>query len=173
MKFDIDSIKEVEEREGVKCCASIRKESTAIYQRILNAGLSQYWFNVKTTKGKDTRALFITLKDYEEITKTREIKPKRGFRGPPYLFCKDCPHMCDCTLEIPCEKRDTEIKKKALRAVVQGDDRFWKNGKPKKSKILCQFSKYLYAHTGVKKGECQKEKCEFYRNGKCDINLDR
>lgn len=173
IRFDFTFIREIEEKNNVKCVTTIRKENNKVYQRILAAGIKQIKFSVKTTTGTFIDALFITNQDYDRVNWQKPKKTKRHFKGRPYLFCIDCPHKRNCTLDTPCEKRDTDRKAKALRKTVQGDNRFYKNGQPKKCETLCQSGKYLYAHTGAKRGECQKEKCRFYEDGKCVINLDK
>ena len=54
---------------------------------------------------------------------------------------------------------------------VRGDDRFWKNGKPKISKVLCKSAKYLWARE-KQRGICQKEECSFFEKGSCFLGID-
>lgn len=95
---------------------------------------------------------------------------KRSFMGRPYTFCKECDYKEGCSLDRPCQKRDAYLAKKQDKLAKAGDSRFWKNGVPKKKLILCQSSKYRYAHKKTA-GQCQEDKCEFYESGKCFLAL--
>lgn len=103
---------------------------------------------------------------HDERFRKKEPQKRREVRGRPFGFCKDCEHVNDCSADTPCEKRDA---RKNL-AEIGKDERFWKNGVPKKHLILCKYAKYMYAHKKTA-GQCQKEKCSFYDRGKCYLNF--
>lgn len=96
---------------------------------------------------------------------------KRSFMGRPYLFCKNCEKKDVCSLDFPCAARDEYLDRKNHAVQVRGDDRYWKNGVPKKRLVLCKSSKYRYAHKKTA-GLCQGEQCVFYTGGKCELGID-
>lgn len=172
MKFDDYEIKYLEKENNAISLFHLQKEQQYLYVKI-SKRYPEKIFTIPITmqNGKQHNVKFIKNSDLEKLKqddrlRKKEPQPQRGVRGRPFGFCKDCKHIQDCTLAIPCEKRDKRNKLKQIGT----DERFWKNGTPKKHLILCKYAKYMYAHKKTA-GQCQKEKCCFYDSGKCFLNL--
>lgn len=175
MKLDYTTIEELEKEEDVTLLYTVKKDTPYIYTKIRkNIPDSVIYFTVKTARGRDHVAPFIRNMDLNslKLEKKKSLARKRSFMGRPYSFCKDCWAKDFCSPEFPCEKRDEKIRNRQFVKSVEGDDRFWKNGVPKKHMVLCKYAKYMYAHKKTA-GQCQKEKCRFYENGNCLLSLDK
>lgn len=175
MRLDYNSILEVEEQMGAISLLLIRNTNAYLYTKIQRSGCPRLFYKVKTARGKTHTIPFISKEDYAAILenyKVKKRKVKRTFMGRPYSFCKDCEMKYACTLDHFCEKREAQRAKKAFAKSIAGDDRFWKNGSPKKNLVLCKYAKYRYAHKKTA-GQCQKEKCRFYESGRCVLHLDK
>lgn len=174
MKYNWDSIVEVEKSTGMLSLFNIHRKKQYLYKRIMEEPDVLEFLAVKTAGGKEVKIPFISVKNLEKIQirakGIRKKVSKRGFMGRPYTFCKSCEHKNTCALDTPCDKRDEYIANRKFLCSRAKDSRFWKNGVPKKSLILCQSSRYRWAHKRTA-GECQKEKCEFYVNSRCDLAL--
>lgn len=163
MKYDLSSVEEVEKREGVILLSKVDKLNQYAYKRIIETGIGILQFEVKSKKGKICYAKFIKA-DGLDFAK----RPKR--RGRPFRECEGCPHIDDCS-SYTCARKEVRLKEVEKAKAHEGDDRFFKNGNPKVMMMLCKYAKYQYAH-GIAGRECQKEKCRFYCDGKCYLNLD-
>lgn len=175
MKLDYTSIETIEKENRVTFLYTIKTRTPYIYIKIKKEIPEDImYFTVKTARGKDHVAPFIRNTDLEFIknSKKKSQKRKRGFMGRPFSFCKDCPVKDFCSEEFPCEKREEKRKILEFAQKVKDDDRFWKNGVPKKHLVLCKYARYMYAHKRTA-GKCQKEKCRFYVGGECELNLDK
>lgn len=175
MKLDYETIRQVESSEDAIFLYTIKKETPYVYSKIKKNLFDRIvYFTVKTSRGRDHVAPFIRREDLEllEKAKKKQTKRKRSFMGRPYSFCEDCWAKDFCSPELSCEKRDERIRSREFIKSVGGDDRFWKNGVPKKHMILCKYAKYMYAHKKTA-GQCQKEKCRFYESGVCALGLDK
>lgn len=175
MKLDYTSIEEVERNEKVTLLYRVKTSTPYIYAKIKRVTPdSIIYFVVKTARGKDHIAPFIRNEDLQFLfdKKKKEVKRKRGFIGRPFSFCEGCWAKDSCSESLPCAFRDKKREIKEAAKKVEGDDRFWKNGVPKKHLVLCKYAKYMYAHKKTA-GQCQKEKCRFYVEGKCELNLDK
>lgn len=179
MKLNLKEIKKAEIDNRAVSLFNIRKERQYLYVKIRKYYPKLvFYVPIRLVGGKNRFMAFISQEDYDFIKTTRKKKEennktmKRSFMGRPYSFCKDCDMKEMCTLDYPCEKREEYLKKKQFAKTVEGDDRFWKNGVPKKRLVLCQSAKYMYAHKKTA-GQCQEDKCSFYVAGKCELGLDK
>lgn len=174
MKLDYSYIDLMEKENGVVLLSRIKEKDPYYYYKVkkLRPDLVLY-LEVKTARGKSHFSPFIRIDDLEMLkSKKKKEKVSRAFIGRPYSFCKDCPSKSFCSEKILCEKRNEKLKEKESAKTRNKDSRFWKKGSPKKHLILCKFSKYIYAHK-KQAGICQKEKCQFYNKGKCDLGIDK
>lgn len=176
MKLNYDTVRNIEDSNNVTLLYSVRVKTPYIYTKIRRSIPDCIiYFTVKTARGKDHVAPFIRNEDLDFMSnkaKKKAPKKKRAFMGRPYSFCKDCWAKDFCSEEYFCKKRDEKVKNKEFIKSIDGDDRFWKNGVPKKHLILCKYAKYRYAHKKTA-GKCQKERCRFYADGSCHIGLDK
>ena len=178
MKLDYKTVSDVERANGVTLLYTVKMGTPYIYTKVKrDIPDSIIYLTVKTARGRDHVAPFIRNEDLDSVTssmlkKKSSSSKKRSFMGRPYSFCEGCWAKDFCSEEFPCEKRDEKMRNKAFIESVKEDDRFWKNGVPKKYMILCKYAKYMYAHKKTA-GQCQKEKCRFYVDGGCYLGLDK
>ena len=172
MKFDDYEIKYLEKENNAISLFHLRNEQQYLYVKI-SKRYPEKIFTIPITmqNGKLHGVKFVKISDLQEVKcddrlRKIELQPQRGVRGRPFGFCKDCEHFKDCTADTPCEKRDERNK----LSEIGKDERFWKNGTPKKYLVLCKYAKYMYAHKKTA-GQCQRGKCSFYDNGKCFLNF--
>lgn len=177
MKIDREQINAIQQREGCTALCTLRQEKMYTYMKIKKRYMEQVVYYPVTLKGgKVFQVAFIpnsvldSMPDFRFSTAPKS--PKRGWVGRPFAFCNDCEHKLNCDISVDCPKRNEALAKRHDKCTA--DDRFWANGNPKKHLVLCQYSKYLYAHK-ISKGVCQKELCRFYdaQEGKCLLFLDK
>lgn len=175
MKLNLEAIRKVEQEKGLVSLFTLRTEKQYAYIKIKRSMMYLVeYLPVDNLTGGTQMMPFIKVEHLSELNRDRrragEPKTIRGFKGRPLAICKNCPHRADCGPNVACQKREDFIKDRERRGVLGQDDRFWKNGNPRKCLVLCQSSRYILTH-GTKKGECQKEVCSFYNNEKCALNL--
>lgn len=180
MKLDMQAVKKIEEERGFVSLLTLRERRQYLYMKVRKEFADRIeYVDIGTKKGTEHFTPFVPVELVTRIAREVEGRKvskkkgkKRGFLGRMYYFCKECDRRFDCSLDFPCGQRDEYLAKKAFAEKVKGDDRYWNNGVPKKSKVLCQSSKYKYAHKKTA-GQCQKEKCEFYCKGICELGIDK
>lgn len=172
MKRDFEAIRAIEEEKGIISLPTILKQKQYLYRKVYREIPEKIFIlDVPGCKDNSIKVKFITKEDFDWIVIRKNAKkPTRGYKGRPFLFCKNCDKKDCCTLDTPCEERVEYSKKIHEKSLHKGDSRFWKSGNPKKSLILCESSRYIL-HNKSTKGECQKEKCSFYENGNCILSL--
>lgn len=175
MKIDESWIRKIEEENNVVALFSIKKRNQYLYIQIKKNHQQEIrYMSVYTPRGKEHTMPFINkdiLSDMEKDKKEKKEVMKRHFMGRPYVFCEGCDKKQNCSLDYPCPAREAYLNKKNHAERVKDDDRYWKNGVPKKKLVLCKSSKYRYAHK-KSAGLCQGDKCAFYVGGKCELGID-
>lgn len=171
MKLNKDIISEIEEKEGAILLTRLQKEKQYMYVKA-RARIPDkiFYVDIPLKNGSVHSVAFIRKADLTPLERDERFgktpKAHRKFRGRPFKFCAGCVYERTCTPEIECGNRKAyEDTHKEVQ-----DDRYWKNGVPKKHMILCQYAKYRYAHKRTA-GQCQEEKCRFYKSGKCELGL--
>lgn len=176
MILNKDELKRQEESKDIVTLYTIRQENRYLYMKARKVFSDRIeYLELPAKNGNIIKTPYILKSDYEALVSDRNQKKavyKRGYVGRPYTFCKDCEKMAICNKDTECELRREYLERKEKILSLSGDDRYWKNGTPKKNLILCKYAKYLYAHK-IKEFTCQKDKCRFYVNGKCELNIDK
>lgn len=178
MKYDIASIEKLEKEKGLVSLYTIRRNGYHLVRKVKKLAREHIIeLDISTVSGLRRTMQFLSIDLFNQaVAQNKRIKKDfkgvRRIMGRPYAFCTGCKCKDTCTEEIPCKAREDYRRAKEFAEKVKEDDRFWKNGVPKKSLMLCESSKYRYAHK-KSAGNCQGSTCRFYEKGGCILGIDK